>query len=182
MKKSTISPSREHSAGVNHGVSHAAPRKSIKLSHAERKEDNMKIIRLTVAAILIVVSAFMLNSAHAHAEPVVETVTVDADRPIPNLPGKRMVSLIVDYPPGARSPAHHHARTAFIYAYVLTGDIRSQVDDEPPQVYGPGESWFESPGAHHRVSANESDTAPARLLAIFIVDSADVQLTTQDPQ
>ena len=31
-----------------------------------------------------------------------ETVTVAADEPIPNLPGKRLVSHIVDYPPGGR--------------------------------------------------------------------------------
>ncbi len=39
----------------------------------------------------------------AHDTPVRETVTVVADEPIPNAPGKRLVSLIVDYPPGASS-------------------------------------------------------------------------------
>ena len=73
-------------------------------------------------------------------------------------------------------------RSAFIYAYVLSGEIRSQVDSEPARVYRTGESWFESPGAHHRVSANASDTDPAQLLAVFIVDAADEQLTTTDPQ
>ena len=111
-----------------------------------------------------------------------ETVTVAADRPIPNLPGKRLVSLIVDYAPGASSPSHRHARSAFIYAYVLSGKIRSQVDQEPVRIYGPGESWFESPGAHHRVSANASDTEPARLLAVFIVDAADEPLVTRDSE
>jgi quercetin dioxygenase-like cupin family protein len=90
--------------------------------------------------------------------------------------------LIVDYPPGASSAPHRHARSAFIYAYVLSGEIRSKVDDEPARVYRPGESWFESPGAHHRVSANASDTEPARLLAVFIVDAADEELTSPDPQ
>jgi quercetin dioxygenase-like cupin family protein len=46
-----------------------------------------------------------------------------------------MVAVVVTYPPGAKSPAHHHARSAFIYAYVLSGAIRSQVDDEPAKVY-----------------------------------------------
>ena len=121
-------------------------------------------------------------ATEAFGAPLHETVTVAADQPVPNLPGKRLVSLIVDYPPGASSPSHHHAGSAFIYAYVLSGEIRSQVDDEPARVYRPGESWFESPGAHHRVSANTSDTEPARLLAVFIVDVADEQLTTPDPQ
>jgi len=114
--------------------------------------------------------------------PLRETVTVAADVPIPNLPGKRLVSHIVDYPPGASSAAHRHARSAFIYAYVLSGLIRSQVDDGPSRVYRPGETWFESPGAYHRMSANASDTEPARLLAVLIVDEADDQLVIPDPQ
>ena len=129
------------------------------------------------AAVLIVPTA-----GSAHGVTVGETVTVAADEPIPNLPGKRLVSHIVDYPPGASSAPHRHARSAFIYAYVLSGEIRSQVDGEPARVYRAGETWFESPGAHHRVSANASDTEPARLLAVLIVDAADEQLVIPDPQ
>ena len=58
--------------------------------------------------------------------------------------------------------------------------VRSQVDDEPARVYRPGEGWFEKPGAHHRVSENASDTRPARLLAVFIVDAGDDRLTIPD--
>ena len=119
--------------------------------------------------------------AATHDASLRETVTVAADKPIANLPGKRLVSLIVDYPPGASSAAHRHARSAFIYAHVLSGEIRSAVDGEPAQVYRAGESWFENPGAHHRVSANASDTEPALLLAVFIVDTADAELTIPDP-
>lgn len=115
-----------------------------------------------------------------HGAPLRETVTVAADEPIPNLPGKRLVSHIVDYPPGASSASHRHASSAFIYAYVLSGEIRSQVDDETARVYRPGETWFESPGSHHRVSANASDTEPARLLAVLVVDEAEMQLVIPD--
>jgi quercetin dioxygenase-like cupin family protein len=114
--------------------------------------------------------------------PLRETITVGADEPIPNMPGKRLVSHIVDYPPGATSAPHRHAPSAFIYAYVLSGKIRSQVDGEPARVYRPGETWFENPGAHHRVSANASETEPARLLAVLIVDAADKPLTIPDRQ
>lgn len=109
-----------------------------------------------------------------------ETVTTVADEPVTNVPGKRLVALIVDYPPGAKSLPHRHARSAFIYAYVLSGEIRSAVNDEPARVYRPGEGWFEKPGAHHPTSENVSDTKPARLLAIFLVDETDKQLTTPD--
>jgi quercetin dioxygenase-like cupin family protein len=138
------------------------------------------------AATLFIGSGLPFHTAQSHeaaatrGDPLRETVTVAADKPIPNLPGKRLVSLIVDYPPGASSAAHHHARSAFIYAYVLSGEVRSAVDGEAARVYWPGESWFESPGAHHRVSANASDTESARLLAVFIVDAADEELTIPD--
>ncbi|UJR79494.1 cupin domain-containing protein [Sandaracinus amylolyticus] len=119
------------------------------------------------------------TAGSTHGVPPRETVTVAADEPIPNLPGKRLVTHIVDYPPGASSLPHHHAPSAFIYAYVLSGEIRSQVDDEPVRVYRPGETWF--PGAHHRVSANASDTEPARLLAVIVVDVGDEPLVIPDP-
>jgi quercetin dioxygenase-like cupin family protein len=113
--------------------------------------------------------------------PLRETVTVAADEPIPNLPGKRLVTHIVDYPPGVSSVPHRHG-SAFVYAYVLSGAVRSQVDDEPVRVYRPGETWFERPGAYHRVSANASDTEPARLLAVLIADAGDEPLVIPDPQ
>ena len=121
------------------------------------------------------------TAGSTHGAPLRETVTVVADVPIPNLPGKRLVSRVVDYPPGASSVPHRHG-SAFVYAYVLSGAVRSQVDDEPVRVYRPGETWFERPGAYHRVSENASDTEPARLLAVLIVDAADEQVTIPDPQ
>jgi quercetin dioxygenase-like cupin family protein len=118
------------------------------------------------------------TAAHAHDTPMRETVNVAADKPIPNIPGKRLVSVVVDYAPGVSSVPHDHARSAFIYAYVVSGAIRSKVNDEPERVYKAGEAWFESPGSFHAVSANASTTEPARLLAVFIVDMADKDLTT----
>lgn len=144
----------------------------------------MNRISLLVATLLAAASPAPAQTAGAVAtasatrgEPVRETVTVAADEPIPNVPGKRLVSLVVDYPPGGTSVAHRHSQSAFIYAYVVSGAIRSQVDDEPVRVYRTGEGWFEEPGAHHRISENASDTEPARLLAVFIVDRGDEALT-----
>jgi quercetin dioxygenase-like cupin family protein len=105
---------------------------------------------------------------------------VIADEPIPNLPGKRLVSHLVEYPPGGGSTSHRHGKSAFIYAYVISGAIRSQADNEPLRVYKAGEQWFENPGAHHRVSVNASDTEPARLLAVFIADADEEPLTIPD--
>jgi quercetin dioxygenase-like cupin family protein len=110
----------------------------------------------------------------------VEQVKPVFEHVIPNAEGKSMVAVVVTYPPGAKSLAHHHAKSAFIYAYVLSGAIRSQVDDEPAKVYQVGEGFYEAPGSHHRISENASDKAPASLLAVFVVDSKDNPLTTPD--
>ena len=145
-------------------------------------------ILLTVSSTAAAVFALLLLSPHVppagstQGSAPRETVTVAADEPIPNLPGKRLVTHVVDYAPGVRSASHRHAGSAFIYAYVVSGEIRSQVDDEPVRVYRAGEAWFEKPGAHHRVSENASNTMPARLLVVLIVDVADKQLVIPDPQ
>jgi quercetin dioxygenase-like cupin family protein len=131
---------------------------------------------MTIAALAVCTAAL---PAMAQERPV-ETVTPAFDHAIPNIPGKSLKAAVVTYPPRGASPAHTHAKSAFIFAYVLDGEIRSSVDGSPPRIYHPGESWYEAPGAHHGVSENVSDTQPARLLAVFVVDSDDTALVTPD--
>jgi quercetin dioxygenase-like cupin family protein len=102
------------------------------------------------------------------------------DHAIPNAEGKSMVAILVNYPPGGKSPPHHHAPSAFIYAYVLSGAVRSQVNDEPVKTYQAGEGFYELPGARHRISENASEELPATMLAVYVVDSKDNPLTTAD--
>ena len=99
---------------------------------------------------------------------------------IPNAKGKSLVAIRVTYPPGGKSPPHHHAPSAFIYGYVLSGAVRSQVNDEPAKIYQAGEGFYEMPGASHRISENASDKNPASLLAIYVVDFNDKPLITTD--
>jgi quercetin dioxygenase-like cupin family protein len=61
---------------------------------------------------------------------------------------------------------------------VLEGAIRSQVNDGPVTTYKAGENFSELPGDRHSVSANASDTEPAKLLAVFVVDTHETELTT----
>jgi quercetin dioxygenase-like cupin family protein len=128
----------------------------------------------------------MLAAAAFVAAPALgqeqETARPVFQHAIPNAPGKRLVAVVVSYPPGGRSPAHRHAASAFIYAYVLTGAIRSRVGDGPAQVYRVGEGFFEEPGAHHRVSENASESEAASLLAVFVVNESEEPLTIPDPK
>lgn len=117
-------------------------------------------------------------AAPAAAHGAGETVTPHFQQTIPNIPGKSLVALVVDYTPGGASPSHIHAKSAFIFGYVLSGQIESQVNDGPRRVYGAGESFYETPGSRHPVSRNASKTRPAKLLAVFVVDTDEKKLTT----
>jgi quercetin dioxygenase-like cupin family protein len=107
-------------------------------------------------------------------------VSLVFEQELPNVPGKSMRAVLVEYAPGAGSPSHRHPISAFIYARVLEGAIRSKVNDGPERTYKVGESWTEKPGDHHQVSQNASATQPAKLLAVFVMDSSDPQIVIPD--
>jgi len=111
-----------------------------------------------------------------------DQVKVVFEHALPNAEAKKMVAVVVNYPAGGKSQAHRHAPSAFIYAYVLSGAVRSQVGDQPAKVYHVGEGFYEVPSSYHSISENASQSYPASLLAIFVVDSKDKPLTTPDQE
>lgn len=136
-------------------------------------------ISLRPALLALAASAALFGAAlPAAAHGSTERVTPNFQHAITNVPGKSLVAVEVDYAPGAASRPHAHAKSAFIYAYVVSGAIESQVNDGTRRVYRAGESFFEEPGDRHPVSRNASKTRPAKLLAVFVVDSSDTELTT----
>jgi quercetin dioxygenase-like cupin family protein len=138
----------------------------------------LNFAKATAVASTVASAALGLPPAGAHEAETVKPAFAHA---ISNVPGKYLVAVVVTYPPGAKSPAHRHAPSAFIYAHVLTGAIRSRVGDESAKVYSAGEGFYEEPGAHHRVSENASDSEAASMLAVFVVDAQDKPLTIPDP-
>ena len=127
-----------------------------------------------------IIAACLALATPAAAQSHGEVITPNFEHAIPNIPGKSLVAVVVDYAPGGATHPHTHARSAFIYAYVVSGVVESQVNDGPKRVYHAGESFHEAPGAHHAVSRNASATEPAKLLAVFVVDTDDKALTTPD--
>jgi len=105
-------------------------------------------------------------------------VTLVYEHELPNVPGKSIKGVLVEYGPGGYSPGHTHPKSAFIYATVLEGAIASQVNDGPVTTYTAGQSFSELPGDRHSVSANASKKKPAKLLAVFVVDTNERELTT----
>ena len=122
--------------------------------------------------------------AHAYGQDLAGSkdakVTVVYQHAIPGSPGKSIKGVLVEYGPGGSSPSHTHAKSALIYATVIEGEIRSKVNDGPEKTYHTGENWTEVHGDHHVVSANASETKPARILAVFLVDDQDKELTIPD--
>jgi quercetin dioxygenase-like cupin family protein len=134
-------------------------------------------IRTTIAATSIGFALSIAGTMFAR-DSKAETVMKSFEALIPNIPGKSLIALEVNYGPGEASPSHTHAKSAFIYAYVISGAVESKVNDGDTRIYRAGESWSEAPGATHSISRNASKTEPAKLLAVFVVDTDDKVLTT----
>ena len=132
-------------------------------------------------AFAIALMALLSSSALAQDTPgggKGAKVTLVYNHELPNVPGKSMKGVLVEYAPGGFSEGHTHPASAFIYATVLEGAIRSQVNDGPVKIYKAGESFSELPGDRHGVSENASTIESAKLLAVFVVDTAQKELTS----
>lgn len=138
----------------------------------------MKYSSIGFAAMISILPAWSSLLLADPASPPRETIAPAFREILPNVPGKSLAGIVVSYPPGGATPAHHHPSSAFVLGYVLSGEIRSQVDGGQVRVYRAGERWKENPGALHGISENASATEPARLLAIFVTDTGATELTT----
>ena len=115
-------------------------------------------------------------SAFAH-DPVYnqEKINVLQEHALANVSGKKTVMLTVDYAPGQATVPHSHTGTAV--AYVLEGAITSRVNDEKAITYKVGQSFYEPAGSRHFESSNASQTQPAKLLVVMVLDDKAEVLT-----
>jgi quercetin dioxygenase-like cupin family protein len=114
-------------------------------------------------------------AADASSNSSLSKVEVISSHALPDIPGKRVTIVRVTYGPGGFTPPHRHAGT--VTAYITKGQIRSQLQGGPVEIFDVGQSFFEPPGAIHLVSANASNTEWAELIAVFVADEG-AQLTT----
>src|SRR5215475_5671570 len=117
------------------------------------KLDSVKGMQIKAKSIsaLLLVTITMASAAVVPATTYNDTVKTNFSHPISNIPGKSLVAVEVSYPPGGASAPHRHADSAFIYAYVVSGQIVSQEEGQPEHIYRAGESCYEAPGAHHLI-------------------------------
>ena len=145
----------------------------------------MKRVRTSKPVVLpryaLIVCAFIVGTLGARSGIAADKnakITLVYEHALPNVPGKSIKGVMVEYGPGGASPAHTHPKSAFIYATVLEGAIRTSVNDAPVVTYRAGENFSEMPGDRHSFEENTSKTEPAKLLAVFVVDTDEKELTT----
>ena len=125
------------------------------------------------------VYAASILTAYAAEPAALAKVTVVFDQALPNVPGKSMKGVLVEYGPGGSSPAHMHPRaphSSMRPSWKERSAVRSMTS--PPRSIAKERISSEKPGDRHAISANASDTEPAKLLAVFVVDTADKELVT----
>ena len=96
------------------------------------------------------------------------SVTPLTSKDLPDFPGKEVLMITVEYPPGSVDPIHRHNAHAFVY--VLEGSIIMQVKDGKEVTLTAGQTFYEGPNDVHVVGRNASTTKPARFVVFFIKD------------
>ncbi len=115
--------------------------------------------RTTMSLLLL---SFMTSVGTAQ-EPNVVTVM---SKELADIPGKEVVMITVEFPPGGSDPVHRHYAHGFIY--VLEGSVVMQVKGGKEVTLTPGQSFYEGPEDVHVVGRNASTTRPAKFLAVLL--------------
>lgn len=128
-------------------------------------------IRHSVAS-MITATALFTSCAFAHDTGTgKEAVIPLMHQALPDAPGKNVVMATVNYAPGQASDPHVHPGSVF--AYVLEGEVTSQLEGQAPVTFKAGDYWYETPKAPHVVSKNASSSKPAKLLVWLLVGDGE---------
>jgi quercetin dioxygenase-like cupin family protein len=127
---------------------------------------NLLILFLVVCSLFLVCSPLIAQDAK---------VTSLMSKPLSDIPGKELLMITVEYPPGASDPVHRHNAQALVY--VLEGSIVMGVNGEKPVNVTPGQTFYEGPSDIHTVGRNASNTMPAKFLVVLLKDKDAPVLT-----
>jgi quercetin dioxygenase-like cupin family protein len=123
----------------------------------------------TILALPVLAAAAGLGAVFAQQTPATK-VTELMKQVLTDIPGREVVMLTLDIPPGAVSPAHRHPGH-HVFGYVVEGSYRIKIDNGAERVVNKGETFYEAPGQLHAISGNASSSAPAKVLAVMVVQS-----------
>lgn len=105
----------------------------------------------------------VLPALAAAPEPLVAALM---SKTLADIPGKEVLMLTVEYPPGGADPVHRHDAHGFIY--VLEGSIVMGVKGGNEVTLTPGQTFYEGPADIHTVGRNASSTAPAKFVVFLL--------------
>jgi quercetin dioxygenase-like cupin family protein len=128
----------------------------------------MKITKLMLVLLFLMTGMLMAQQPTVTPQAPQATVTSLMSKDLTELPGKEVLMITVEYPPGTIDPIHRHNARAFVY--VLEGSIVMQVKGGEEVTLTPGQTFYESPDDVHLVGRNASSSRPAKFLVFFIKD------------
>jgi quercetin dioxygenase-like cupin family protein len=135
--------------------------------------------RHSIATVAAAFAALALSGATAQTAPPAATAKPVLTQSLPDISGKEVLMLTVEYPPGGTSPAHRHNANTFVY--VLEGSIVMAVAGGKEVALTPGQTFYESPTDVHSVSRNASTTQKAKFL-VFMVKNQGAPATVPATQ
>lgn len=110
----------------------------------------------------LAIAVFGVQVAQAAPGPVITTLM---SKNLPDIPGKEMLAITVEYPPGGADPAHQH--DSHVFVYVLEGSIVMGLRGGKETTLKAGDTFYEGPSDVHTVSRNASKTKAAKFLVVF---------------
>jgi quercetin dioxygenase-like cupin family protein len=122
-----------------------------------------------LTSIVIIGASAFLPAAAQQPAPATKVTTL-LKQALADYPGHEVLMLTLDIPPGGGSPAHRHPGH-HVFGYVLEGSYKLKVGDGAETVLSKGQTFYEAPGQLHAVSANASQTEPAKVLAVLVAES-----------
>lgn len=120
--------------------------------------------RILTIVVLFLACSLFLGCIPAIAQEA--KVTSLMSKPLTDFPGKELLMISVEYPPGASDPVHRH--NAYAMVYVLQGSIVMGLNGKKPVALTPGQTFYEGPNDIHTVGRNASKTKPARFLVVLL--------------
>jgi len=132
---------------------------------------------IALVGLAALAAAFGLGAVVAQQAPATK-VSQLMKQTLADVPGREVMMITLDIPPGGGSPPHRHPG-AHNFGYVLEGAYKFKLDNGPETVATKGQTFYESPGQLHAVSRNASETEPAKVL-VFVVNEAGKPLTVPE--
>ena len=83
--------------------------------------------------------------------------------------GWDVVLVELNIPPGRTSPGPGHRHPGPVLGYIVEGQMRFAINNEPEQVLPVGKTFFEPPGAVHSTNGSARSDGPTRAVVFMLV-------------